>query len=237
MRYAFLAATVVLTLSAIAGCTSRQATTADERLPRQVARCHRGQRVGPPSPVRLRVDVYTLHARTKDSMRFSVDALNDKAGDPEALLEALNAYGKADLLYRFDQEIDLGVKTELALVQEMPYAKGVRNPSDGQFQAVTAYWDVGYVLDVSGAWDEAEPRNVAEVLLKIKFSSVGTMNCGSGVVAPIFNERTDQKSVRLTDDIPSLFSILGGVHEQDNEVDGTRAHIVRLQVGRLKDQP
>jgi hypothetical protein len=257
MRYAFLAATVVLTLSAMAGCAATKADSADERLPRQIARRHHGERAGPSAPVRLRIDVYTLRTRPKNSKPLSVDALKDKAGDPEVLLDALNAYGNANLPYRFDQEIDLGVKTELALIQEVPYVKSVAASADGQFEAAPGYRDTGCVVEVSGEWAETQAGNVAQLLLMVQPSYVEPrkIDLGSGLYAPVISIQTVQQSVRLTDGVPAIFAMLStpAVRSTDgmpavftmmntfdakkNEADGISEYLVRLQVDRLKEQP
>ena len=233
MRRASVVVAVIVSITAMTGCASTKINEADTLLSRQAARQHRGERVGPPSLVRLRIDVYTLPAGTKDGMEFSVDRLKDKAGDPEALLDALNVYGKAELPYRFDQDLDLGVKTELALVQEVPCGKGVTHPSDGQSKAVPVYWDAGCVVDVSGTWGKADLKNVADVLLKIRLT--GMMDLGNGIRAPIPSMRMPEKSVRVSDGVPALVVVLNPTPKFFQIVDASGC-VVRLQVDRLKEQ-
>jgi len=234
MRYARPAATAVLILSAVAGCTSTRAPNINEPLPRHASRRHHGERVGPPAPVRLRLDVYMLPDGTKDDMRFSVEGLEDKAGDPETLLDALNVYGKAELPYRFDQGLDLGVKTELALVQEVPNGMGATRPSDGQSEGIPAYWDAGCVVDVSGTWGEAGSKNVADVRLAFTFTWM--MDLGHGIKAPIIPLILPREStVRVSNGVPALLVVLNpGPRFNDMVQYGC---VLRLQVDRLEKSP
>ena len=105
----------------------------------------------PPSevaPARFEATVFEVQISNESIHNINVPSLEAKAGTPQALNKALDEYGKAKVLYKIDQVVNLFGENITLGTQEPVIANSRANISGGVINSVT-YQQVGLIISIS----------------------------------------------------------------------------------------
>ncbi len=145
---------VLGTLVSISGCKSPDSArgiaevyTIATNAPRQSEQAN-ASHDGPVLSVHLQAEVYEV--KTADSgLSMGSKDLAKQAGSPELLLRKLGTFGKAHLLYRFDQMVNAFSET-LSIGSSEPMIMGSRRDVRGEQINSVRYQNVGANLKLAG---------------------------------------------------------------------------------------
>lgn len=193
------------------------------------------ERVGPPAPARLRLDIFRLQCTPEQGRKFSLDDVEKKAGTVDSLMDALKDVAKVDLLYRIDEQVDLGVNTNLVIGENVPVVQNVLVSKSGQVTPSVTYRDVGCILDISGKWrEDGTAGNAADVKMNLEISQVekSSTTLAGGVILPNFTQAKSEKHVVAPSSHAILFTVQGAHKGNDFEVTGYSGYLFRLQIDK-----
>lgn len=214
------------------------APAASQPTTRPVVRRER-QRLGPPQPARLRLDVFTVAMSAQKGIDFSLDTLSSaSAAGPKELLATLGKLGEADMKYRFDEQIDLAAETDLTCGQRMPVVQSMTVARGGVVVPGVSYEKVGCIIRVIGQWQDASGRKDA-ASVKLRFQIADTtrsaVEVSEKVQLPVFAEVSVERDLDVASGGPVLSAALAPQKSKEMKTVGYTACIVRLQLDRLDE--
>lgn len=118
-------------------------------------------------------DITNLDART----------LEKRAASPDALLSALSKSGKARVLYRFDQRVNV-FSERLTMGSREPVVTGSRMGQTGQAINMVRYEDVGAIFNISADMPVGGRRPNVKISAEVAALGGGDVSLSPGVKAP-----------------------------------------------------
>jgi hypothetical protein len=198
---------------------------------------HEPQRIGPPQPTRLRLDVYMLELTNEQALAFSLDSLKADTLNPTELLDELKKLGSASLKHRFDERLDLAAPFNLTSGQQVPVVTNMRIGAAGAPIPSVDYRAVGIIADIIGLWGpQGTAANTANIKIDLEMSHTATsaMKAVAGIQLPQFLKLAVVRELRVEHGRPVLSFAIQPRQAEGNEPRGYFATVIRLQLDRLQ---
>jgi hypothetical protein len=199
---------------------------------------------GRPQLTRVQVDLFELKCSAEQLLKLDMMALgNTESGpmkaSPEQLLQRLSQLGEARLAIRYDNFVDLVGGTRLNTGKSFPTVREISINASGVIVPSVAYQDVGFTVDLKGAWlDESEP-NLAFVDFMVESSGPPTEKVDIGMIGkdtrlnlPVYDQFQSRQRVVARQGLPVLLACndLSKVHQNGEKVSVLVARLVATRL-------
>jgi len=136
---------------------------------------------GAGSQTHFQAEVYEVQASVERLDALDGKALAKQASNPDRLLKALSAFGKARILYRFDQPVNVAGDS-LSIRTSEPVVMATRTAPNGERINSVKYDDVGVILRLSAddATDVARKRTEVTLKGELAVLAVGNVELVAG---------------------------------------------------------
>jgi len=167
--------------------------------------------VAPQDALRLRIEL--IEARIEPAKAVDLDLGPDWAARPLAkLLEGLSELGTASLRYRFDSQIVVGERLEVASGGKIPWVSKMRKLEGGKVASNVEYEEIGCIVGAEASWLEAKADNAPRFVRLELNLEVGALRpetsieIAPGRDAPIFNRHEENHATILRLGQPALLT-------------------------------
>lgn len=187
----------------------------------------------PAQPTRLQIDVFELACTSETLAAFDLGQITTKNPAPAEVLARLAPLGKARLLARVDNTIDLASPSNLMHSQRVPLLQDVNSNKEGKATPSVTYQNIGLTAEVRGRW-LADKSDRAEFSYKLELSNLASsaVEVAKGVNLPVFVTISGNAGVAASSGLP-VWTMASNLPAANDDKGAVTVTLVRLAVTRL----
>lgn len=173
--------------------------------------------------------IFEVEFEPEMTSRLNIESLKRYAVTSEALLEQLEEYGTARLLFRAVQPVTLDSKSTFIHGASVPYVSGTTSS-----RKIVQYQDEGVNINIEGNWDVQNSRQ-GQIRLSLESSTSNESHIGisDGLRAPLFRYASLKFRSRISAGKPILLLSIDAVAPKEKVV----AYMARIVFHRTPIDP
>jgi hypothetical protein len=212
--------------------------------PRALAAVPVNPPVARPQLTRLQVDLFELKCSPEQLLKLDLMELGGTPGGPmkatpEQLLQRLGELGEARLAVRYDNFVDLVGGTHLVTGKSFPTVRDMSINASGVIVPSVSYQDVGFTVDLKGAWLDGSEPNLAFVDFILESSGppadkvdIGMIGKDTRLNLPVYDEFQSRQRVVARQGLPVLLAC-NDLSKAPRNADKVSVLVARLVATRL----
>lgn len=181
--------------------------------------------------IRFEATLFELKLAPERIAALDTHQLADAGPKSEDFTKVLATFGKARVLYRFDDAVSSGTQVDLVIGANRPFVRGRQTTKDGNSAASVEYQDVGVKLNVrcDAEWGGSD-KTAITIGLEVSGIRDSALEMSKGIAAPIFYKLKESHFAITQAGQPVVF-LLADASTPDADGQAT-AVVARVIVGR-----